>query len=252
VSDAVCAEWFREAFGEDYLSIYGHRDDAEAERLMQWLAPRLDLAGACVLDLACGTARFSAPVRSAGATYVGLDLSADLLRAAIAGGRRSSSSSLLRGDMRHVPLRSSGVDVVLSIFTSIGYFDDPADEARVLSEVSRVLRPGGRFIADLINPSDLARSLVPASVRRMGDRRISERRRIRRGRVEKTITIESAVGGAVRRYRESVRLIDRGTLIAWARAAGLEPVQLFGDYDGQPFEDGRSPRIVALFTKEIR
>jgi SAM-dependent methyltransferase len=37
-------------------------------------------------------------------------------------------------------------DAVLNLFTSFGFFADPADDRRVISEFARVLRPGGVLV----------------------------------------------------------------------------------------------------------
>lgn len=49
--------------------------------------------------------------------------------------------------MRKLPARWSGrFDAVLNLFTSFGFFTDPADDARVIEEFARVLRPGGVLV----------------------------------------------------------------------------------------------------------
>jgi SAM-dependent methyltransferase len=52
-----------------------------------------------------------------------------------------------RGDMRTLPARWTGrFDAVVNMFTSFGFFTDPADDARVISEFARVLKPDGIFV----------------------------------------------------------------------------------------------------------
>jgi hypothetical protein len=49
--------------------------------------------------------------------------------------------------MRRLPARWTGrFDAVLDLFTSFGFFLDPADDARVIREFARVLRPGGALV----------------------------------------------------------------------------------------------------------
>jgi SAM-dependent methyltransferase len=75
-----------------------------------------------------------------------LDYSEDLLAVA----RKRGSGKTLRftqGDMRKLPGRWTGrFDAVVNLFTSFGFFDDPNDDLRVLSQFSRVLKPGGVLI----------------------------------------------------------------------------------------------------------
>jgi SAM-dependent methyltransferase len=52
-----------------------------------------------------------------------------------------------RGDMRRLPKPWTGrFDAVLNLFTSFGFFLDPSDDARVVAEFARVLRPNGILI----------------------------------------------------------------------------------------------------------
>jgi SAM-dependent methyltransferase len=49
--------------------------------------------------------------------------------------------------MRRMPARWTGrFDALVNLFTSFGFFLDPADDARVIGEFARVLRPGGVFV----------------------------------------------------------------------------------------------------------
>jgi SAM-dependent methyltransferase len=42
-------------------------------------------------------------------------------------------------------------DVILSLFTSFGYFEDRNDDKLVLSGIERALKPGGFFFLDIVN-----------------------------------------------------------------------------------------------------
>jgi len=49
--------------------------------------------------------------------------------------------------MRQLPERWSGrFDAVLNLFTSFGFFMDPSDDARVIREFARVLKPDGVLV----------------------------------------------------------------------------------------------------------
>jgi SAM-dependent methyltransferase len=114
------------------------------------VARLLDVLGlpvsARVLDVPCGQGRHAHPLAEAGYDVTGLDYSPYLLDRAR---QRGTGRTLryVRGDMRRLPARWSGrYDAVVNLFTSFGFFLDPADDARVIGEFARVLRPGGTLI----------------------------------------------------------------------------------------------------------
>src|SRR5438105_12687804 len=109
------ADWFEEWFGEDYLHIYQHRNETEAEGAIELIAT--NLAGRridTVLDLACGAGRHTRVLRERWWT-VGLDLSMPLLKIAR---KESSDAPYVRADMRELPFAESSFDLVVNLFTS--------------------------------------------------------------------------------------------------------------------------------------
>lgn len=103
-------------------------------------------AGARVLDLACGQGRHAHLLAEAGFDVDGYDLSKDLLKRAKARGT-GKTLRYTRGDMRALPLRwRRRFDAVLNLFTSFGFFDDARDDAKVIAQCARVLKPGGVMI----------------------------------------------------------------------------------------------------------
>ena len=131
------ADWFEEWFGEDYLHIYQHRDETEAERAIELIAT--NLAGRqidTVLDLACGAGRHTRVLRERWWT-VGLDLSLALLRLAR---RESLEAPYVRADMRELPFADESFDLVVNLFTSFGYFEDDSEHVRVLACVGAAMK----------------------------------------------------------------------------------------------------------------
>lgn len=153
--------WWRTYFDEGYLNEFSplftpESDRAQVARLLEVLALP---AGARVLDLACGQGRHAQLLAAAGFQVTGLDLSRPLLRlareAARAAGiptsvRRGGQGPALRyhhGDMRRPPALWRGrFDAVVNLFTSFGFFDDPADDARVIRNAARLLKRGGTLL----------------------------------------------------------------------------------------------------------
>ncbi|HEU4643759.1 MAG TPA: class I SAM-dependent methyltransferase, partial [Gemmatimonadaceae bacterium] len=87
--------------------------------------------GARILDVPCGQGRHAHLLAENGFDVTGLDYSAYLLARAK---ERGTGPSLryVRGDMRRLPPRWTGrFDALVNLFTSFGFFLDPADDARV-------------------------------------------------------------------------------------------------------------------------
>jgi SAM-dependent methyltransferase len=236
-------DWFVESFGARYAQLYAHRSTSEAERALESLAPEPSWSGRRVLDLACGSGRHAAALRSRGAFVVAADLSGDLLRLAKAA---APDDDFLRSDMRQIPLVDDAVEHCLSMFTSFGYFEDMEAHRRLAAEIARVTTR--RIVLDLPNADLLERSLVAESEREVDGLRIEERRWIETlpRRVCKTMSLRNAGGELVERYEERVMLFDRAEIEDLFAATGFSVGQCWGDYDGSEFEAETSPRLICI------
>lgn len=244
MSEGPGGAWFREWFGEEYLRLYPHRDADEAVRAVELLLEVSDLAaGTRVLDLACGAGRHLHPLRAAGLTATGLDLSRPLLRRAAA---RVGSSGLVCGDMRSLPFATGVFGAVAQFFTSFGYFATREEDRRVLGEVRRVLADGGAFLLDFLNADRVREDLVPEDTKRIEGRTVRQVRWLDDDTVVKRIEIEDPGGGSPEVFHERVRLYEPRELGQMLAAAGLEPRTRYGDYRGRPFRSDESPRLLIL------
>src|SRR3954470_8134026 len=142
------ANWWAAYFDAQYLLEYEPlfspvRDRREVARVMDVLGLP---AGARILDVPCGQGRHAHLLAEAGFDVDGLDYSPDLVAEAKARGT-GSCLRYTQGDMRRLPARWTGrFDAVLNLFTSFGFFLHPAEDARVIREFARVLKPGGILV----------------------------------------------------------------------------------------------------------
>lgn len=116
-----------------------------------------DVRGCDVVELACGTAYFSAWLARAGAITVGVDFSSEQLATA----RRLQNDygpvfPLVQADAERVPLASGCFDLVVSEHGAAAW----CDPERWLPEASRLLRPGGRLV--FLTNSHLSALCVPS------------------------------------------------------------------------------------------
>lgn len=238
--------WYVAAFEADYLERYAHRDEASARAEGPFLSRALSLpAGGRVLDLCCGAGRHSRTLAAAGLRVLGVDLSLALLRRARA---EAPGIPVLRADMRALPLAGASLDGAVNLFTSFGYFESDAENARALNEVARVLRPGGRFVIDFLNLPRTLANLQPHNERTSGNDRIVEHRRydaIRR-RLVKDVTVYKNDGAVRKRLVESVRAFAPDELIALLEQSGLRVLERCGDLAGAVFSGTDSPRCVLV------
>jgi SAM-dependent methyltransferase len=141
-------EWWESYFDAQYLLEYEPifspaRDRADVARLIELLGLP---AGERLLDVPCGQGRHAHLLAEAGFDVTGLDYSKHLLDVAR---RRGIAPNLryVQGDMRALPAKwTGGFAAVLNLFTSFGFFFDPADDLRVMREFARVLQPGGVLV----------------------------------------------------------------------------------------------------------
>jgi ubiquinone/menaquinone biosynthesis methyltransferase len=103
-----------------------------------------------VLDLACGTGDITYAMQARGARSVGLDITPRMVEIARRK-RQSSGAQFLVGDMMALPFGDGVFDVVT---TGYGIRNVPVI-AQALTEIRRVLRPGGLLLSlDFNRPSN--------------------------------------------------------------------------------------------------
>src|SRR5204863_366698 len=156
------APWYERFFGDNYLDVYGHQLSAEgAEHEASFVERALALkAGESLLDLCCGPGRHALLLAQRGLRVTALDLSQRYLDAAAAEAqRRGIEIETVRADMR-APGFDGRFDAVINMFSSFGYLESEAEDAKVLRGVAAALRPSGRALFDLINRAWVIRNQV--------------------------------------------------------------------------------------------
>lgn len=241
-------EWYEKSFGEDYLIVYKHRDYGGARKEVDQMIAWLGLpTGSKVLDLCCGMGRHSLALAEEGYEVTGVDLSEVLLREA-----RSQIGAekvaWIRSDMRDLPL-DGGFDAVVNLFTSFGYFEKDEEQVKVLREIYRLLKPGGKFVIDFLNPAYVIRHLVPHSTREDGENLIDESRRIEDGYVKKDILLTTKNDPTPRQYHECVKLYSLEEFREMIEEAGLQLEAVHGSYEDEVYDAERSTRMIFSGTR---
>lgn len=143
--------WFEEVFDEDYLRTLPFLRPDQTMREVGFIAESLGCAaGGELLDVGCGYGRHAIELVQQGYNVTGLDLSLPLLiRAADEAQRRALSVNFVHADMREMAFEQQ-FDGAYSMLTSFGYFDEETN-LRVAERICRALKPGARFLLEIVN-----------------------------------------------------------------------------------------------------
>jgi SAM-dependent methyltransferase len=240
------SEWWRSWFGPGYLALYddylAERTPVEIDRLEALLGLRPPLR---ILDLPCGQGRHAIELARRGYDVTGVDLSPFLLKVADERARADGVRvRWLAGDMRQ-PIAGERFDVVLNLFTSLGYFADEADDRKVVDAAAAMLVPGGRFLLEVINGERLMARFEERGWFTVGQAAVVERRSLdrtaRRMVVERTVTTPNDTEVNL----HAIRLYDGRDVSAILRSAGFGRVDLYGDWSGEPLTS-ESLRVLAV------
>ncbi|MGQ0573441.1 MAG: class I SAM-dependent methyltransferase [Pseudonocardia sp.] len=154
-SQRASRAWW-DADADDYLAEHG-ADIGEVDFLwgpegLREADARLlgDVRGRRVLEIGCGTAPCARWLAARGAVPVGLDLSGAMLRHAAELGRRTGIEvPLVQAGAARLPFADASFDLACSAYGAVPFVADPE---RVMREVARVLRPGGRWVFAVNHP----------------------------------------------------------------------------------------------------
>ncbi|HYB90119.1 MAG TPA: methyltransferase domain-containing protein [Candidatus Binataceae bacterium] len=244
--------WFQdETFWETFEPILFNEERVALARIeAEKVAGLLGLTpGAKLLDLCCGVGRHSVEFARQGFSVTGVDLNqAYLDRARSRAEAENLAIEFVQSDMRDF-IRARAFDGAVNLFTSLGYFDDPADNLRVLTNVHTSLKAGARFVIDVLGKEILARIFQERVWRNAPDGSlILEEHHLRSGwdRIEnRWILIK---GDRREEFSFSHWLYSGAELAAMLRQAGFREVQLYGSLSRTPY-DHRAERLVAVSVK---
>ena len=180
-----------------------------------YVAERVQLRDAAVLDVGCGGGLLSEAMAQAGAKVTAIDLAPNLLKVA----RLHGLESGIKVDYREMPVEALAEEVPASFdaVTCMEMLEHVPDPASVIAACARLLRPGGQLFLSTLNrtPAAFALAIVGAEY------------------------VARVLPKGTHQYRDFIKPSE---LAKWLRAAGLE----LGDVSGLVYEPWRnSARIVS-------
>lgn len=174
-----------------------------------YVAARVTLPGARVLDVGCGAGLLSEALAHEGATVVALDLAPELIKVARLHGLESGVSV----DYRQQSVESLAVEMPgrFDAVTCMEMLEHVPDPAAIIDACATLLKPGGRLFVSTLNrtPAAFALAIVGAEY------------------------VARLLPRGTHRYRDFIRPSE---LAAWLRTAGLE----LEDVSGLMYEPWRN------------
>lgn len=244
--------WFEEWFDSPlYEFLYAYRNEEEAMKLADLIEREIPVEKyKNVVDVGCGRGRHSITLAERGYNVTGFDLSPQAIKKAkrIAADRGLQNIEFRVQDMRNpLPQR---FDAALNLFTTFGYFQDTKENVKVLESVNRMLKSNGFFLIDYMNAIKVEQNLVPEESGTHKGIDYSINRYIENGCVYKVIRFSGDEIKTPKEYTERVKLFDKDWFINQLNESGFWPLHVWGNYEGDSFDENNSPRLIIL--SEVR
>jgi SAM-dependent methyltransferase len=206
--------------------------------------------GSRILDLCCGVGRHSLELARRGFSVTAVDRTAAYLeRARKEAHEQGLAIELVRAGMEEF-CRPGAFDAATNLFTSFGFFDSDAEELAVLRNVLASLKPGGRFVIDVMGKEVISRRFQPRTWQAApgGAAFLLEERTVRSGwaYLENRWIIFDEAGR--HEFHFNIRVYSGRELEDLIRQAGYRDVALFGNLNGAPY-DHDAERLVAVARK---
>ncbi len=244
-------EWFEnERFWiETYPYMFDAARFAAADEQVRKILKLVGRRRGAVLDLCCGPGRHAVALARRGFRVTGVDRTRFLLNKARQHARKSRAKvEFVHSDMRDF-VRPDSFDLVLSLFTSFGYFDKKDEDQRVLRNLFTSLKPRGALVIDVFGKERLIKIAHSADATPCADGALliqtheifDDCTRIR----NEWILLK---GNKARRFKFHHTIYSGQELKTLLHQAGFAKVSLYGDLDGHPYGP-EAPRLIAVAHK---
>src|SRR5262245_44459714 len=247
-------EWFdNDAFWRETLFyIFAEKRVALASELIDKALRLTNLKGKSALDLGCGTGKFAIALAERGFSVTAVDRTKYLLDKARAKARSMHITvERLREDMRDF-VRPEAYDFVLSMFSTFGYFEDRREDAAVLANISKSLRPGGVFLMDIMGKEILAKMFQRSSAQTLPDGSVLVEQRSVLDDWTRILNEWTIIrNGRARKFTLLLNIYSGQELRQEMERAGFVDVKLYGSLDGDPYGPDAA-RLIAVGRKAGR
>lgn len=241
-------DWFKIWFNSKYyFLLYQNRNEEEAEKFFELIKNNLNITSDWkILDFCCGYGRLSKVISASGFDVTGIDLSDYFIEKAIKDSREKNLNiKFIKCDARTFN-EFGKYNLVISFFTSFGYFTDEENEITFQNLCKSVIQKGW-IVFDYFNPDFVINNLDGAEEILIDHIKFKISRKIENNRVKKLIEVFTEDNKE--EYVESVRIYSYNDLNDLFVKNGFVVEKVFGDYSGSEYS-ALSPRII-IFAQKI-
>ena len=139
------------------------RKSSTIESTAKWVLSKVPKQKIAILDLGCGPGLYAEIFAKSGHTVTGVDFSENSIEYAKRVAQKKNLN--INYDVQNyleLNVPENHYDLVTLIYTDLGVLN-PEQRKLLITNVERVLKPGGTFIFDLLNDSNLEQKVSPKS-----------------------------------------------------------------------------------------
>lgn len=253
----VSKDWYKNLFDSNLVdTIYNNKEVFEVARsdvnsLIELLNLKKDHK---ILDVPCGAGRHSIHLAKLGYSVSGVDISRDCISLAQRKIRNyfQNRINFAQGDMLNLKKYYNQYDILLNLWTSIGYMPTDKQNSQVIKNLISCLKPGGKICFGKILIRDyLKKHFVPNSW--------SEQKThfmLQQSDLDETTNYISTSwiiipknGKKRKEYKFRHKLYSKSEIVSLMKQHGLKNIKVYGSIKGAKFNASKSAHPVFVGTK---
>lgn len=238
--------WFENWFNTKYYHIlYGNRNHEEAKLFINNLTSHLNLKkNSKIIDIACGTGRHAIYLNILGYNVTGIDLSKNNIEEASKFSKKNLRFYI--HDMRKL-FKPNQYDLAVNLFTSFGYFNKDSDNEKALISIAGNVKREGLIVIDFMNVKKVLMNLIEAEIKIINNVQFKINRTVKNDKIFKSINITDEKEKFV--FKEEVSIITLDKFSDYIKKAGLQIIDIFGNYHLESFNALKSDRLILVCKK---
>jgi len=203
---------------------------------------------ASVLDLGCGQGRHSLELAKKNITVTALDRNQSFLDVIRKKSKQSNLNiKLIKADMKEF-IAHEEFDLILSMNSSFGYFEERSDHLQVLRNINASLKAGGRLLIELFGKEVVPKMFVEREWTEIEGTYFLDDRQVDQNWSRVINHCKIIKNGVVKEATFSLTIFSGVEFSDMLREAGFSKVSLYGDLNGSPY-DQHAKKLVAVAIK---